>query len=378
MQQSRGGVRLEEASFFRRYLLPGLVYQSVVIAGGYGTGRELVEFFMTRGAAGGLLGMGATMLIWSAVAMVSFELARVFRAFDYRSFFKALLCRGWIAFEICYVVLLMIILAVIAAASGTILEETFGLPYAMGVLGIMIAVGGLVLGGSKVVERYMAGWAFVLYSIYLVFVVWCFSRFGERVTSTLAGSTIQSGWLLGGIEYASYCLAAIPTVLFTLRYHHGRRETLGAGLLTGPLAIAPAVLFYLAMVSQYPNILDKPVPVNYLLQVLGSTSLQVVFQVALLGTLIATGTGLIHAVNERIDQVFQERGSRMPKSVRSACALGLLLVGTLLSTFGLIDLIAKGYGTLTWFFLAIYVIPVLTMGIWKIRNRPTEKTSPTG
>jgi uncharacterized membrane protein YkvI len=350
----------------------------VVIAGGYGTGRELVEFFMTRGATGGLLGMGTTMLMWSAVAMVSFELARVFRAFDYRSFFKALLGRAWIAFELCYIVLLMIILAVIAAASGTILEETFGLPYAVGVLGIMVAVGGLVLGGSRVVERYMAGWAFVLYGIYLVFVVWCFSSFGDRISTTLADSTIQSGWLLGGVEYASYCLAAIPTVLFTLRYHQGRRETLGAGLLTGPLAIAPAVLFYLAMVSQYPDILDKPVPVNYLLQVLGSRSLQVVFQIALLGTLIATGTGLIHAVNERIDQVFQERGSRMPKSVRSACALGLLLVGTLLSTFGLIDLIAKGYGSLTWFFLAIYVIPVLTIGIWKIRQRSNEKASTAG
>ena len=78
------------------------------------------------------------------------------------------------------------------------------------------------------------------------------------------------------------------------------------------------------MVSQYPEILDKPVPVNYLLQVLGSRPLQVVFQIALLGTLIATGTGLIHAVNERIAQVFLERDKEMPKFMRSAGALGLL------------------------------------------------------
>ncbi len=30
-------------SLFQRYLLPGFIFQSVVIAGGYGTGRELVE-----------------------------------------------------------------------------------------------------------------------------------------------------------------------------------------------------------------------------------------------------------------------------------------------------------------------------------------------
>ena len=34
-----------QSSWFQRYLLPGFVFQSVIIAGGYGTGRELVEFF---------------------------------------------------------------------------------------------------------------------------------------------------------------------------------------------------------------------------------------------------------------------------------------------------------------------------------------------
>ena len=65
--------------FFRRYLLPGFVFESAVIAGGYATGRELVEFFLPAGPWGGLLGMVVGMLVWSAVLMVSFELARVAR-----------------------------------------------------------------------------------------------------------------------------------------------------------------------------------------------------------------------------------------------------------------------------------------------------------
>ena len=32
--------------FFRRYLLPGFVFEAAVIGGGYATGRELVEFFL--------------------------------------------------------------------------------------------------------------------------------------------------------------------------------------------------------------------------------------------------------------------------------------------------------------------------------------------
>ena len=40
---------------FQKYFVPGIVFQSCVIAGGYGTGRELVEYFMGYGPKGGLL-----------------------------------------------------------------------------------------------------------------------------------------------------------------------------------------------------------------------------------------------------------------------------------------------------------------------------------
>ena len=64
------------SDWFRRYLLPGFVFEAAVIAGGYATGRELVEFFLPAGPWGGLLGMVVSMLFWSAVLMISFELAR--------------------------------------------------------------------------------------------------------------------------------------------------------------------------------------------------------------------------------------------------------------------------------------------------------------
>ena len=75
--------------WFRRLLLPGLVFQSVVIAGGYGTGRELAEFFLGYGPRLGLLSMVLiSTTIWSLVCALSFEFARKVGARDYRAFFK--------------------------------------------------------------------------------------------------------------------------------------------------------------------------------------------------------------------------------------------------------------------------------------------------
>ena len=58
-------------STFKRLFLPGLVFQSISIAGGYGTGRELAEFFLQYGPVGGMLGLllPATILISVASAI---------------------------------------------------------------------------------------------------------------------------------------------------------------------------------------------------------------------------------------------------------------------------------------------------------------------
>lgn len=360
---------MQPSSFFRRYLLPGFVFQSVVIAGGYGTGRELVEFFLTQGPAGGLLAIGVTTLIWSAVAMATYELARLWRAFDYRHFFQRLLGRhGWWLFEICYLGLLLIVLAVVAAASGSIFEATFGLDYWIGVAGVMLAVAALVFGGNEAIERFFTAWSFVLYAVYLVFFVWCFRRFGGDIVANFGAEPAGSAWLWAGLRYAGYNLAVIPPVLATLRLHESRRETFWAGALTGPIAMIPGLLFFLAAVGRYPELLGEVVPASVLLSLLGSRAFEITFQVVLFGTLVETGAGLIHAFNERISGLRHDRHHELPTWIRPAVAVGLLALGTLISGFGLIDLIARGYGTLTIGFILVYVIPVLTLGVWRIRT----------
>lgn len=363
---------------FRRFLLPGFVFQSVVIAGGYGTGRELAEFFLTQGPRGGLLAMALSTLLWSLVCAVTYELARVTGAFDYRTFFKGLLGSGWMIFELAYLVFMLVILAVIAAAAGSLLQETFGLPYWVGVTGIMAAVGGLALAGTGLIQGVMAVWSVILYGAYIALFAWCLLRFGRPTVEALGSPLEGMGWISAGVRYAAYNVALIPALLFSVESLESRRETVVAGALAGPIAMIPGCLFFIAMVGHYPAILDRPVPANYLLELLGSRSFQIIFQVVLFGTLIETGTGLIHGLNERIAHVFQERERVMPTTLRPVLAVGSLLAGTLLAGVGLVDLIARGYGTLTWVFLLVFVLPVLTLGVWKIRQATTAGGNPAG
>jgi uncharacterized membrane protein YkvI len=92
----------------------------------------------------------------------------------------------------------------------------------------------------------------------------------------------------------------------------------------------------------------------------------------LIGTLIETGAGLIHAFNERVAVALEERKRVMPAKLRPVLAIALLVVASLVSQVGLEGLIARGYGTITYGFWLTFVIPVLTWGAYRVfRRRPT-------
>jgi uncharacterized membrane protein YkvI len=86
--------------------------------------------------------------------------------------------------------------------------------------------------------------------------------------------------------------------------------------------------------------------------------------------LLESGTGIVHAVNERIAHTWMARRGTVIPRVARLCAAVVLLVGSifLAGRFGLVDLIAKGYRLLAWVFITVYVVPLLTVGVWKLRR----------
>ena len=64
---------MNRSSTFQRIWLPGFLFQSVIIGGGYATGRELVEFFLSSGPLYGLLGMLVTSVAFSCLHLLCKE-----------------------------------------------------------------------------------------------------------------------------------------------------------------------------------------------------------------------------------------------------------------------------------------------------------------
>jgi len=87
--------------------------------------------------------------------------------------------------------------------------------------------------------------------------------------------------------------------------------------------------------------------------------------------LLESGTGSVHAFNERIAEAYTARkGGTLSKSARLLIT-GALLLGSifLAARFGLVTLIARGYRGLAYTFLAVFVLPVMTLGAWQLYAR---------
>jgi len=361
------------SSWFQRFLLPGFALKAVIIGGGYATGRELAEYFVPSGPWGGLAAMLLATLIWSGIAALTFALARRMHAYDYRSFFEGLLGPGWIAFEIAYLIFVVLILAVFGAAAGAIGAATFGWPELAGSVLLAVSIVAFTAFGTAIVETLFKYASMLIYTVYALFIVFALANFGEMIGNGFANAPPPSGnWVAGGITYASYNIVGAVVILPVLRHLTSQRDAVVAGLIAGPLTMLPAILFFVAMMAFYPAIGAETLPSDFLLRQMAVPGFHILFQLMIFAALLESGVGAIHAINERVSGVVEARG-RPPLGTGARAAIGsVVLVGCMFvaARVGLVDLIASGYRFLAWLFLIVFVLPLITIGTWRLL-RPT-------
>lgn len=362
------------------YLTPGLVFQSVLIGGGYGTGAEIARYFGSRGLLGGVLALAAAAGGWAALCAVTFEFVRVFRTYDYGSMMRRLLGRAGFLYDLCFYAMLLLVLGVVNATAAAMVHALTGLPPWSGVALLSLGVVLLVLRGTEAIEKALSLWAYVLYAVFLLFLAAVFLRFGDAVAAELRRGEIRPGWLSGGLRYASYNLICVSMILYTLRDLQTRREAVTCGILAGLLGAAPALPLLLAMGCDFPAVLASETPVTAIFQRLDMPWLYLLFEIVLFGTLIETAAGFIKALEDRIERaLFRSCGpGRYPPAgtdpsswtwlARPLITGAVTALGICVSTFGLTELIDKGYGAICYGALLLFALPMLTRGVRMIRR----------
>ena len=353
----------------RVILIPSAVYTSVLIGGGYGTGREIVEFFSGQGPHGGLIALATAFLVFVITVFLTFELARRGAHFDYRTFFKDLIGPAWWLFEALYLALMFLVLGVVASAASLMLTDEFGFDGTLGTVAILTAIALSVAIGRVALERVMSLCLLAMYALFIFYFasVWGSLKWIPISLGAGTADVVDSAW--SGALYAFYNLAIIPVLLFAARDIHTPKEAGVSALAVSAAVLLPALLFHLSFTMSGSDVLEAPIPVYEMLSEYGSPTLVSAFVIVLLITLSQTGAGLLQGLVERVEGagIFMEAGeSELRFRYRAIFVVVVLGFSALLASLGVVALIGSGYSALAVGFGCVYVLPLLVLGIKRL------------
>ena len=370
---------------YAKYILPGVLLQSVLIGGGYATGREIYSYGAKFGAMGWISGL--TIGIGFALfAFLTFEICRIYKVYDYKNYIRQVIGPLWPVMDILTVLIAIVLIAVMAAATGSIFEQV-GLPNILGSVVIVFLCGLLNFKGSKVIEKFESVGTVLLYGGYILFTIIVLVKKGGNIpqvfaamdTSAVGGSVTLPLCIWTGILYVAYNINEIPMGMFSLTRQTKRKETLVSGIIAGLLMVIPWFLSYFAMMCFYGDTsivgADVATPwMEMIKAVNGGPVLLGLFSLVMGWTLVETATGCIHMIIDRFDVALAERGNaKMSDRKRGLITVATLIAALLLSRIGVVTLIEKGYSYLSYGFILFYLLPTLIIGGYKILRHKEKK-----
>lgn len=361
---------------FHTLLLPAIVAQSMIIGGGYATGREVVQY-AGRFGNWGWLSVAIIAVCFSVVMALAFELARLAGAYDYKAWSRNLVGPFWWLVDLLFLSMMLLVIAVMTAAIGEVLQQTLAFPKRLSLVLALACVGFLTWRGSGFIERAKTWGSAALYLGYCTFSVLVLTApVGDTAAPPPAGAEAGAGEVvITAVLYVAYNVAVVPAVLFCLHRQTRRAETFASGILSG-LAMTIPFALTLACLLRFPHasVMEAEVPWLRLIGTAadgraGGAALWIaIFGLVAGWTLIETAVGSIHALLHRVERNLGDlprrwrpaSGELTPRQ-KALTAVLVLAAAAGLSTIGIIDLVARGYGTLAWGFIALIVLPLFVV-----------------
>lgn len=157
-----------------RIFIPGIIFQSVIIGGGYASGREVMEYCAKYGLNGFLV-IGLCAVLFSFFLFLSFLAVSKFESYDYRNFSKNILKKYWFLFELLFLFMAIIAISVVISTVAETANKHFNFNYSYVTLIIILIIASFSFFGKKWIIRYKGVGSILLYSVYIYFFVSIFS-----------------------------------------------------------------------------------------------------------------------------------------------------------------------------------------------------------
>ncbi|WP_312635835.1 hypothetical protein [Oscillibacter sp.] len=371
-------MKSRRSAFFLAFSV-GSVLFSAHAGGGFATGNQANTYYVGLGWLGPVAAILAVLLMSLTMREAMFFYnSRNLKS--YKELFEAIFSPfkkiEWL-FEVFFYI--MVVMAIAAAISGaaSALNAYFGIPYALSVLAVGALVLTLTIFGANLVRlasTYMGMAILVIaISIYAIGITK-----GENIATVLSASFQNTGFsmfpkaILNAFVYAGFQCVTLPTMLACgkpLSDKRGCNKSMNIAFVMNAAALTLSVFMLLSWQGFYTAAEGGTViPTLTVCREIGIPWLTVAYGACLLLCLISTGVTTTFGFVAKFENVSVFKGIENPALKNGIIAASIIAISMGISFAGLTNIIKYGYGYCGYLGIAVVIVPMLTMGVYKNRQ----------
>ena len=356
-------------------LAVAFVWFTTHFGGGFASGVQVVQYFVSYGWYALFLPV-LSIAIVTAVLYYAWTFAAIYCTFDYREwgnkYFKPFEALFSNAYEVMYILILLIASAVAFATGGTVMQQILGTPYVMNTVIVAVCIFFLTIFGADLVRKAASTMAVIIIAgMLLIYVGNLIVNFPKLLAvlkeAPAPASFLDALW--ASLKYAGFQACAMGAYIAVADALKSREDAKKASIWgfivnAGVLWLATA-----GILLHYPAILTEKVPVLFVAAHGGGGAIgTAIVSLLIFLAVVSTGVSLIFGGARRIVGLWGKmKGSTVARDrkVNIAASLIYVLITWGIALFGLIPLIAKGYGYTGVLSFPLLIVPVLLIGVMR-------------
>jgi uncharacterized membrane protein YkvI len=385
---------MNKKSLMPTYFAVAFVWFTTHFGGGFASGQQVVQYYVGYGWYASFLPI-LSQAIQAFAFFYAWKFALEKRKYDYRSwtleFYKPVEKVMAPAFELIFQLILVTATAVAFATGGATLTKVLGTSYLLNTIFIALFMLLLTIFGAELVRKaatYIAV-AIIIGVIFIyvpnVIVGW------DKIVANIGGlraGTIENTKTFGQalwrtIVYAGFqsaCLGAYLAHSSALKDVNDAKKAATWGFIINATILMISTLGIMAFYQD--GILKEAVPSLFVvMNGVGAAWMTPLVSILIILGAVSTGVNLIYGTSNRIltyvsrnDSAEVKKAKETPRSI----VISLVYVAATwsIAQFGLIPLIAKGYGTLGYISVFVIILPLLIKGTigWK-KDEQSKQTA---
>ena len=347
--------------------------------GGFATGNQANQFYVISGWLGPVSALLAMLLLTLTVRQAMTMYNR-FGLTSYRGLFEKLyhpFDKIELVFEVYYYIMVLMATSSSIAGAGTLLVDAFKMPYMIAILVIGVILMILTLFGADLVRKASSVMSVLILVCALTIFIYGIYLKRAEIAAVYAAPTDWSllpQAVLKSFQYAGFQCASIPTMIACGTVLKNRKEcgkSMWISFAMNSVAICLSVFMLLGWKSVYTAIEGgTTIPTLTVCKEIGISGLLWAYYICLFLCFISTAVSAVFGIMTRFEQLPALK-KRIPadKVRRGSIAFLVMAVSMAVSLAGLTNIIRYGYGYCGYIGIVIIILPFLTVGIYKNREK---------